>query len=429
MKLAKPGACRAAIHLPGDKSITHRAVMLAAIASGRTRILNANHGADVRATIEALRKLGVDIRAAQSSLVVSGRQTFVDPESVIDCGNSGTTMRLLMGLLAGRANAQLDGDPSLRKRPMARVSEPLTQMGALVTASRDGRPPVRIRRSAHPLRALTYRLPVASAQVKSALLFAALIADGPSTLTSPNVTRDHSERMLRAMGARLRTKGKTTRIYPSALHSQAQVRIPGDFSAAVYLMCAAAALPGSRLRLLNISVNPTRTAALNVMRAMGAHIDLSNRRTHSGEPVATLRVAGGAPLHGVIVAKRLVPNLVDEIPALCALAAAGRGVFRVRGASELRIKESDRIATTVALLRSFGVDAAELADGIEVRGGKPLCAPKRVDTRGDHRIGMAAAILAVATRSPLTIVDADCIATSFPNFAATWHAAFCTHGP
>jgi 3-phosphoshikimate 1-carboxyvinyltransferase len=413
----------ATLTVPGDKSITHRAFMLAAMANGHTAIVNPNLGLDARATLRALRQLGVRVRTTGSSCQIVGREDLQDPRGPIDCANSGTTMRLLMGLLAGRVNAVLNGDASLRRRPMARVTRPLNAMGAQL-ASRSGYPPIRVRRLTTRLRPIRYTMLVASAQLKSALLLAALRATASSTIVEPMTTRDHTERMLRAMGARLMTSGRTIRIWPSTLRSLKRIRIPGDVSCAVYLLCAAAAMPAATLRLRDIGINPTRTAALEVMSRMGADLHVARRRDRSAEPVADLSIQGGAPLRNVTIKATLVPNLIDEIPALCALACIARGVFSVTGASELRVKESDRIATTVDLLRRFGADARAHDDGITVRGGAELRAPRSVPTHGDHRIGMAAAILAAATRSALRIDDSDCIATSFPGFAAVWRASF-----
>jgi 3-phosphoshikimate 1-carboxyvinyltransferase len=398
--------------------------MMAAIARGRTRIINTNRGLDVDATIRALRQLGVRISRDGSAWMVIGRQDLRDPARPLDCGNSGTTMRLLAGLMAGRVNAVLIGDESLSRRPMVRVVDPLNEMGARIRTSTAGRPPLVLRSSGAHLIGIRYTLPVASAQVKSALLFAGLNAAGPTMVTSPYRTRDHSERMLRVLGAKLIVRGKTVEVRPSSLKSPGRIRIPGDFSAAVYLLGAAATIPQHALSLRDVGINPTRTAALGVMRAMGMRISLSRRATWTGEPVADLMVTGGAPLRGVTVAAPLVPILIDEIPALCAIAATARGVFIVRGAAELKVKESNRIKTTVELLKRFGAAAKALPDGIEVRGPSRLRAPKRVNTRGDHRIGMAAAILAAASDSPITIEDSECIATSFPGFAATWRTAF-----
>jgi 3-phosphoshikimate 1-carboxyvinyltransferase len=424
LTLTTPAPRRATLTLPGDKSISHRAFILGALARGRTRIVNANHGDDVGATIRALRQLGVEVRRVGADYIVVGREKLRNPASIIDCANSGTTMRFLMGMLAGRVDAVLDGDDSLRRRPMARVADPLRKMGARIGTNSHGFPPVVIERQTTTLRSLRFTMQVVSAQVKSALILAALRADGPSIITSPAVTRDHTERLLRAMGAKLRVNGRTIRVEPSALKPLRVLRVPGDTSSAVYILCAAAALPGSFVRLRDIGVNPTRTAALTVLRHMGANIKISARKQWNGEPVADVSIRGGPPLKNIRIPNDIVPNLIDEIPALCALATAAEGTFTVRGAAELKVKESNRIRTTVDLLRSFGADAQALSDGIVVRGGKPLQAPRAVLTQGDHRIGLAAAILAAVSQTPITIRDVECIATSFPKFSLTWSAAF-----
>ncbi len=424
--LSKPAARHVAIDLPGDKSITHRALMLAAIADGVTKIDNPNRGLDVAATIGALRNLGVHVRTNSAGVLVAGSDRLRDPRRTIDCGNSGTTMRLLAGLLAGRVNAILDGDASLRRRPMERVVLPLRAMGASLSSSRGGHPPITLHRGAGPLRALDYRMPVASAQIKSALLLAALRAGGPSEIHEPARTRDHTEIMLKSMGAKITTRGRSIRISPSQLRPLRRTRVPGDFSAAVYLLCAAAVVPGSELTLRSVGINPTRTAALEVMTAMGARLRITRRRSWSGEAVADISIKGGAPLRGIAIPASKVPNLIDEIPALCALAAMARGSFSIRKAAELRVKESDRIQTTVDLLRNFGAQARPLEDGIVVTGGQALRAPRSVSTRGDHRIGLTAAILSAAAGSSLVIRDAPCVATSFPDFPRVWRAAFGT---
>jgi 3-phosphoshikimate 1-carboxyvinyltransferase len=423
--VSPPNASVAAVDLPGDKSISHRAVMCASIARGRSIILDANRGADVRATKDVLRAVGVPIADVDDrTLHIDGVDAFHDPEGALDCGNSGSTMRMLVGLLAGRVRAVLDGDASLRKRPMQRVAEPLAQMGADISTSPSGSPPLTLRRATKPLRGAQIDLRIASAQVKTAILFAGLDAIGETTVLEPMPTRDHTERMLRAMGADVVIDGTCVTIRRSRLRPLASLRVPGDFSAAFFFIAGAAALPGARVVVRRVGVNPTRTAALDVIRRMGADVRLSNEGVESGEPVADVEVRGGAPLRGVDVPLDVVPNLIDEIPALCALAAAADGEFSVRGASELRAKESDRIHTTALLLRSFGVAAEEFDDGLAIRGGRPLSAPERVRTSGDHRIGMSAAVLAVAARTGVQIDDADCIATSFPDFEASWRGVF-----
>jgi 3-phosphoshikimate 1-carboxyvinyltransferase len=413
---------RSRVTVPGDKSISHRALLFAALASGRTRIIGANRGLDVLATARALRALGIRVRSTDAGFEVTGG-VFADPRAVIDCGNSGTTMRLLAGALAGHVHARLDGDASLRRRPMSRVAEPLQLMGARI-ATRNGYPPLRLFGANGRLRPIRYTMPVASAQVVSAIVIAALGASGASTIIEKARTRDHTQRLLAAMGAKLRCTGRTVRVYPSRLVAVPTLRVPGDISAAVYLFCAAATLPRTQLSLRHVGVNPTRTAALDVLRNMGASIAISKPREWCNEPVADISITGARRLRNIVVPPRLVPMLIDEIPALCALAAVANGTFCVRNARELRVKESDRIETTVRLLQAFDADARALGDGIAVRGGRRLRAPRSVSTFGDHRIGLAAAILAAASGSAITIRDSACVATSFPGFANVWRRAF-----
>src|SRR5579872_967607 len=424
LRLAAATARSARLRVPGDKSITHRALLLGAIARGRSLVLHPNQGADVLATYRALRQLGVRLERRAEAFVVYGVAGFRDPRSAIDCGNSGTTLRLLMGLLAGRVNARLTGDASLRRRPLERVAIPLRAMGARITTSAKGTAPVKLYRANQPLQGLAYRLPVASAQLKSALLLAGLQARGRTTLLVGDQSRDHTERLLRSMGAKLSVRAGRIVLLPGALNALSRITIPGDISSAFFLLAAAARVPGAKVQVQDVGLNPTRTAALAVLREMGASLSIRTRRAGDPEPAGDISVTGGGDLHGVTVRPSSVPNLIDEIPALCAVAATAQGTFVVRGARELRVKESDRIATTVRLLRSFAVDAYPLADGIAVRGGAALRPPRRVRTNGDHRIGMAAAILAAAAGSPLVIEDAECIATSFPGFRKAWRSAF-----
>ncbi len=412
------------VRVPGDKSISHRALMCAAMADGTSTIQGLNQGADVGATRAVLAAVGVvceDIDARAVS--VRGAAALVDPSGVLDCGNSGSTMRMVAGVLAGRIDAVLDGDASLRKRPMERVARPLREMGADVTTD-DGRPPVILRRTSAPLIGRRFALEVASAQVKSALLFAGLRAQGQTIVVEPAQTRDHTERMLAAMGAAIERRGLEVGVRPSTLHPLSRYAVPADFSSAFFFIAAAAASPGSLLRVRGVGVNPTRTAALDILSAMGARVRMEDERSEWGEPFADVVVEGGPPLHGVDIPPAAVPNLIDEVPALCALAAAAEGTTRIRGARELRAKESDRIATTAALARSFGATVEEYDDGLVVRGTRASIQAQRIDTSGDHRIGMAAALLGVLTKTAVTIDDAACIETSFPDFARVWRSAF-----
>ncbi|HZV79516.1 MAG TPA: 3-phosphoshikimate 1-carboxyvinyltransferase [Candidatus Binatus sp.] len=424
MRLRAPQRFAGPIEVPGDKSISHRIVLFSAIATGATSILNINRGDDVRASINAVHVLGVGVQEDDARIRIEGRNTLRDPARTIDCGNSGTTMRVLAGALAGRINAVLDGDESLRARPMERVAAPLRDMGADIRCSERGTAPISFASSSKPLRGISYEMPVPSAQVKTALLLAGLRAKGTTTIVSPAQSRDHSELMLSAMGAAIDTNGLRATVRASELRGIGEYAVPGDVSAAAYFAAAATCLQGSRISLIATGINPTRTAALDVMRDMGAHISIRGLAMHHGEPVADIEVSSAAPLHNVTLDPARVANLIDEIPLLCALAATAAGSFTVRGATELRTKESDRISSTIELLRAFGVSVSELPDGIAVRGGRPLRPPASISTGGDHRIGLTAAVLAAAAKAPILIEDADCIATSFPDFEKRWHAAF-----
>jgi 3-phosphoshikimate 1-carboxyvinyltransferase len=422
IRFGAPRSFASEVRVPGDKSISHRALLLAACASGTTGIEGINRGADAMATIAALRVLGISVADDGVTVRVEGGEIAPDA-GTIDCGNSGTTMRFLMGVLAGRTACTLDGDASLRRRPMERVAAPLRSMGAGIETAPGGTPPVTLR-AGEPLRAIDYDMPVASAQVKSAILLAGLRASGVTTVRSPMLSRDHTELMLSAMGASVRSENGATSIRPGTLHAIERFVVPGDPSAAIFFFVAAARTTGAALSVPGVCVNPTRTAAFDVMRSMGVSLSIRETSLQHGEPVAIVGVEGGASLRAVKIAPSTVPGLIDEIPALCALAALADGEFVVRGAGELRVKESDRIASTVRLLRAFGADARESEDGIIVRGGATLHEPSPIDTFGDHRIGMSAAALAAAIGTPVEVRDADCIATSFPDFAALWAEAF-----
>jgi len=421
--LTKPTACAGEVVMPGDKSVSHRIVMLAAIARGQTEIVNLNRGEDVGRTTKAMTSVGAIVKPKEHALVVHGVDELHDPTDPIDCGNSGTTMRLLMGLLAGRVQATLDGDASLRRRPMERIAEPLRLMGAEIETSADGRAPVSLRGQA-ALRGIDFRAAVASAQLKSAVLFAGLHAEGATNVSVAIATRDHTERMLAAMHAPVGFGGPTVSIRRGELDAIPRYDVPGDLSAAAFFLTAAAALPGFQLVVRDVGINPTRGAVVDALRAMGAKISIRNARIAHDEPRADIEVRGGAHLRGISIGGSAVPALIDELPVLCALGAIAGGEFAVRGAGELRLKESDRLAATAAMLRAFGAEVEDLPDGLVVRRSSPLQAPELISAGGDHRIGMAAAALAAALRQPLVIDDAECIATSFPEFEKTWSQAF-----
>lgn len=422
LRFGPPGLVAPTARIPGDKSISHRALLLSSCALGTTAIEGLNRGGDTLATLRALRALGIAVDDDGSTVRVTGGD-FAAGAGTIDCGNSGTTMRLLMGMLAGRTSCTLDGDASLRHRPMERVAAPLRSMGAEIESAAGGVPPVNMRLGG-ALRAIDYALPVASAQVKSAILLAGLRASGVTTVRSPHASRDHTERMLAAMGVSVQVDGLTTSVQPATLRAIEFLEVPGDPSAAVFFLIAAAAMPRANILVREVCVNPTRTGAFDVMRSMGARLQVGPESFRHAEPIASLSIEGGTKLHSVEIFPEMVPSLIDEIPALCALASLAEGEFIVRGAAELRVKESDRIAATVRMLHAFGADAIETDDGLIVRGGSTLHPPAAIDTNGDHRIGMSAAALAAAIGAPVEIQDSACIGTSFPDFAAHWSAAF-----
>ncbi|MDE0458281.1 MAG: 3-phosphoshikimate 1-carboxyvinyltransferase [Chromatiales bacterium] len=408
------GPLRGEIRVPGDKSISHRCVMLAAIADGDTRVTGLLEGEDVLATVEAFRAMGVRIEGphgGEAWFGGVGRDGLRAPAADIDLGNSGTAMRLLAGLLSGQVfDCSLVGDDSLRRRPMRRITEPLSRMGARIETARGGTPPIRIR-ACDGLESIDYTVPVASAQVKSGILLAGLYANGRTCVTEPVPTRDHTERMLDAFGAAPVRDGRRTCIEGGVRLAATEIEVPGDISSAAFLLAAAAGRPGSDLLVRGVGVNPTRIGVLTILERMGADIEWSNRRNAGREPVADLRVRG-AVLHGIDVDPALVPLAIDEFPAIFAAAAAARGVTRVTGAAELRVKESDRIAASAGALRALGVSVRVADDGMEVEGG--AISGGEVDSEGDHRIAMAFASSAVT--APVRIRDCRNVATSFPGF-------------
>ena len=418
---SRPGATlhgRAGV--PGDKSISHRALLLGAIATGKSRVDGFLPAADCQATLDAVRSLGVRVEEhSPTSLTVHGvgLRGLPEPEKVIDCQRSGTTMRLLAGLLAGQqAFSVLSGSVQLRRRPMARIVEPLRCMGATVLGRDGGRlPPLAIHGG--NLRGIEYALPVASAQVKSAILLAALYARGATKLSVPGPARDHTERMLGAMGAALGTGEGTVHIEPGEPLDPVDMTVPGDISSAAYLLVAASLLPGSEITIEGVGVNPTRTGLLDIMRAMGADVALGEQRVMGGEPVAQLGVRS-ADLSGVEVGGDLVVRAIDEFPILAVAATQARGETIVRDAAELRVKETDRIATTVQELTRLGADIEARPDGFAVRGPTPLQGTV-VHSHGDHRLAMALAIAGLVARGETVIEDTTCIADSFPGFAST----------
>jgi 3-phosphoshikimate 1-carboxyvinyltransferase len=410
-----PGAgVRGEIRVPGDKSISHRALLFGALAEGVTTITGFLDSEDTHATAGCLRAMGVTIDAGDPVRVHGvGLHGLRAPAETLWVGNSGTTTRLLMGILAGQPfAATLEGDASLARRPMDRVAIPLRRMGAAVEGQGTRcTPPVTVHGGA--LHAIHYTSPVASAQVKSAVLLAGLYADGVTTVTEPEKSRDHTERMLRGFGVAVEEDGLTVRVRGGQTLRGGTVAVPGDISAAAFFLVAAAITPGAAVTVCGVGINPTRAGILDVLQAMGADLTLSNTREQSGEPVADLTVHYG-PLRGTEIGGALIPRLIDELPVLAVAAACAEGVTVIRDARELRVKESDRITTVSRFLRDMGAVVEEREDGMVIHGGTPLHGAI-VGSDGDHRIAMSAAVAALVA-GPTEIRGAEAIATSFPRF-------------
>ena len=422
-QVAPGGALTGRIRVPGDKSISHRSIMLGSIAEGVTRVSGFLEGEDALATMNVFRALGVHIDGPRRGNVTVhgvGLRGLKAPSAVLDCGNSGTSMRLLCGLLAGQNfNCELTGDASLRRRPMQRVAAPLGQMRAEISTADGGRPPLRIMGIAN-LRGIEYRMPITSAQVKSALLLAGLYARGRTCVAEPAPTRDHTERMLGAFGYPVERDGGTVCVTGGGRLTATSIDVPADISSAAFFMVGASIAPGSDLTLAHVGVNPTRTGAIDILRLMGANIELTNQREAGGEPVADIRVRH-AELKGIEIPIGLVPLAIDEFPVLFVAAANARGVTVLRGAGELRVKESDRIQVMADGLQALGIAAEPAADGMRVTGGR--YGGGVVDSRGDHRVAMAFAIAALRAGAPIAITDCANVATSFPGFVELAHAA------
>lgn len=399
--------------MPGDKSISHRLAMLAAVAQGRSVIRGFAPGADCQSTLTCLESLGTEISRSGGSVTVigRGRSGLRSPRLPLNAGNSGTTARLLAGLLAGRPiEATLTGDESLSRRPMRRVIDPLTRMGARFESA-GGRLPMRV--AGGSLRGIDHETELPSAQVKSAVLLAALQASGTTRVTERHQTRNHSELALRQFGADIAVDGLTVSVTGGRTLTGLDVEVPGDFSAAAFWCAAAAAIPGSVVEIEGVGLNPTRTGLLGLLERAGAEVSVSIEREEAGEPAGRIRVTS-REVRPVTVAPAEVPGLIDELPALAALATCGGGIV-VTGAGELRVKESDRISALVAGLRALGADAEELPDGFRVCGARRLTGGV-CDSAGDHRLAMAFAVAALGASGPTTIVGAGAVGISYPGF-------------
>ncbi len=422
LQLSGGGSLHGRVRVPGDKSISHRALLFGAIAEGETRIEGLLPAEDPLSTAACLRAMGVEvspIRAGEPVTVQGvGLDGFQEPADVLDCGNSGTTMRLMLGLLAGRAGRHfvLTGDASLRGRPMRRVGAPLAQMGAVIHGRKDGNfAPLAVQ--GQPLRGTTIHTPVASAQVKSAILLAGLTAEGPTTVIEPVQSRDHSERMLRAFGARLEVGGpgltQVTVTPGASLRGQAVV-VPGDISSAAFWLVAAAVTPGAALTVENVGLNPSRTGILEVLEQMGARLSVLNQRDVAGEPVGDLQVSHG-PLRPFVIGAELIPRLVDEIPVLAVAACCAEGVSRVTGAEELRVKETDRLAVMARQLGAMGARIEEFDDGMAITGVTELRGAT-VDSETDHRVAMSLAVAALVASGTTSLHRPEAAAVSYPGF-------------
>jgi 3-phosphoshikimate 1-carboxyvinyltransferase len=407
---------RGEIAVPGDKSISHRSIMLASIARGVTSVRGFLRGEDNISTLNAFRAMGVSVDDDGETLRIEGKglHGLVEPSNLLDCGNSGTSMRLITGLLAGqRFFSVLTGDRYLRNRPMKRVIEPLGRMGASIFGRAGGdRAPLAI--VGKELTGIDYVSPVASAQVKSAIMLAGLYAEGETTVTEPHLSRDHSERMLRYFGADIETLPAGARVRGGRELRGGDIIVPGDISSAAFFMVAALIVPGSELLIREVGINPTRTGIIDILTAMGGSLELLDCRELSGEPVADIFVRSSR-LRGIEIGGDLVPRAIDEFPVLCVAASLAEGRTVVKEARELRVKETDRIAAMAANLRKAGVTVVETDDGMEIEGRESLMGGE-YDSFGDHRIAMSMLVAGLAAAGDVTVSDVECIATSFPSF-------------
>ncbi|MDP3296625.1 MAG: 3-phosphoshikimate 1-carboxyvinyltransferase [Thermodesulfovibrionia bacterium] len=409
---------------PPDKSISHRASIISSLSEGKSIIRNFLNAEDPLRTCNAFRQMGIEIEEhrtqntehrQKADLIIHGKglMGLKTPKDIIDCGNSGTTMRLLCGVLAGQPfSATLIGDSSLMRRPMQRVITPLTEMGAVIQSEKGGYPPLNIKGG--KLKPIDYKSPVASAQVKSAVLLAGLYCDGVTSVSEPEKSRDHTERMLKAAGVNIEIKDLKVSVTGKAKLKPLDTTIPGDFSSAAFFIVAGAIVPDSKILIKNVGINPTRTGLLDILKMMGADITIGNKREVSGEPVSDISVKYSR-LTGIEIGGDMIPRAIDEFPILCIAASAAQGTTKITGAKELRVKESDRIASMSKELRKMGVEVEELEDGIIIKGRARL---KGATTQsyGDHRVAMSMAIAGLVADGETIVEDTECVNTSFPGF-------------
>jgi 3-phosphoshikimate 1-carboxyvinyltransferase len=417
IELSKAKSFKGEFSPPPDKSISHRAVIFSSLSKGKSIIKNFLRAEDPISTINAFRTLGVDIKDTGDEIIIDGKgiHGLKEPDRIIDCRNSGTTMRLLSGILSGNPFfSVLTGDESLQQRPMSRIITPLRQMGAEIMARCDDRyPPIAIR--GKRLKAIQYTMPVASAQVKSALLLAGLYADGETEVIEPLQSRDHTERMLPAFGAEIKIEDLHTKIKGGTELQGLEIYVPGDFSSAAFFIVGALLIRDSEIIIRGVGINPTRTGLLSALQEMGADIRISNMKDVSGEPVADIYCKGGRELNGIQITKEKIPSLIDEFPVLCVAATQAMGITAIRGAGELRVKESDRIKAMTTELRKMGVKIEEFEDGLNITGGGRLNGTV-IESYKDHRIAMAMAIAAIIADGTTTINDVSSVSISFPGF-------------
>ena len=416
MKIQKATNLKGEINIPGDKSISHRGIMLGAISDGETHITNFLQGADCLSTIDCFRKMGVYIENDENSVTIHGRglHGLLAPTKILDVGNSGTTTRLISGILAGQNfSSELTGDASICSRPMGRIITPLTQMGADITsANNDNCAPLLI--NSKKLTGTHYESPVASAQVKSCVLLAGLYADSKTSVTEPFRSRNHTELMLRHFGAEVKIDGYTATVSPEPKLQGTDIIVPGDISSAAYFIAAALIVPDSEVLIKNVGINSTRDGILRVCTSMGANITYLNKKESAGEPTADLLVKS-SNLEGTIIEGDLIPTLIDELPIIAILASVAKGTTIIRNAEELKVKESNRLDIMVSELSAMGVDIEGTADGMIIHGGNPLQGTT-VDSRLDHRIAMSFAIAGLISEGPTAILRSECVDISYPNF-------------
>lgn len=419
MKLTRTKGLHGTISIPGDKSISHRSVMFGAIADGTTTIRNFLMGADCLATIDCFRSMGINIEVTDEMVTVHGKglHGLTKPDKILDVGNSGTTTRLISGILAGQDfDVTLSGDASLNSRPMKRIMTPLNAMGADITSiNNNGCAPLLIRGS--KIKAFHYDSPVASAQVKSAVLLAGLYGDGPTSVTEPAVSRNHTELMLRSFGADVQCEGKTATIYPPKKLTGQDIVVPGDISSAAYFIVAGLITPDSEITMKHVGINPTRDGLIKVCEAMGADITLSNVNDSGGEPTADITVRT-SNLHGTEIGGEIIPTLIDEIPVIALLACFAEGETVIKNAEELKVKESNRINLMVNNLKRMGADAVATDDGMIIHGGKTLTGIS-LNCKYDHRIAMTFSIAGINADGEMDIEDAECVDVSYPDFYET----------